>query len=165
VQADFAGGSLTSDAGALLVREADRRLALTAALDKVIPDPRHPFFIVHRQLTLLRQRIYGLALGYEDLNDQQTLRDDPLMQLVTERGLKDDLPLASPPTLCRLENRVVRSTLVAMTKVLVESFIASFPTPPKELVLDFDATDDPIHGNQVGRFFHGYYDQYCFLPL
>ena len=165
VQADFAGGSLTSDAGALLVREADRRLGLTAALDKVIPDPRHPFFIVHRQLTLLRQRIYGLALGYEDLNDQQTLRDDPLMQLVTERGLKDDLPLASPPTLCRLENRVVRSTLVDMTKVLVESFIASFPTPPKELVLDFDATDDPIHGNQVGRFFHGYYDQYCFLPL
>ena len=165
VQADFAGGSLTSDAGALLVREADRRLGLTAALDKVIPDPRHPFFIVHRQLTLLRQRVYGLALGYEDLNDQQTLRDDPLMQLVTERGLKDDLPLASPPTLCRLENRAVRSTLVDMTKVLVETFIASFPTPPKELVLDFDATDDPIHGNQVGRFFHGYYDQYCFLPL
>ena len=148
-----------------MVREADRQLGLTAALDKVIPDPRHPFFIVHRQLTLLRQRIYGLALGYEDLNDQQTLRDDPLMQLVTERGIKDDLPLASPPTLCRLENRAAHSTLVDMAKVLVETFIASFATPPEELVLDFDATDDPIHGDQVGRFFHGYYDQYCFLPL
>ena len=165
VQADFAGGTLTSDAGALLLREADRRLGLTAALDRVIPDPRNPFFIVHQQGTLLRQRIYALALGYEDLNDQQTLRDDPLMQLVTERGIKDDLPLASPSTLCRLENRPERPTLVAMTKVIVEAFIASHDTPPKELVLDFDATDDPIHGNQVGRFFHGYYDQYCFLPL
>ena len=165
VQADFAGGSLTSDAGALLLREADRRLGLTATLDRAIPDPRNPDFIVHRQLTLLRQRIYGLALGSEDLNDQQALREDPLLQLVTERGIKNDLPLASPPTLCRLENRAGRATLVDMTKILVETFIASFATPPKELVLDFDATDDPVHGNQIGRFFHGYYDQYCFLPL
>lgn len=165
VQADFAGGTLTSDAGALLLREVDRHLGLTAALDRALPDPRNPHCIVHRQLTLLRQRIYGLALGYEDLNDQQTLRVDPLLQLVTERGIQDDQPLASPPTLCRLENRARRAPLVEMAKVFVETFIASHDTPPKELVLDCDATDDPIHGNQVGRFFHGYYDAYCFLPL
>ena len=165
VVADFNGGSLTSDAGALLLREADRRLGLTDALDKVIPDPRNPFFIVHQQRTLLRQRIYALAMGYEDVNDQQALREDPLMQLITERGIRGDLPLASPPTICRLENRIPRPALLDMSKVLVETFIGSFSQPPKELVLDFDATNDPIHGEQVGRFFHGYYDEYCFLPL
>jgi hypothetical protein len=165
VEAKFDGGNLTSDAGALLLREADRRLGLTAALDAVIPDPRHPFYIVHEQRTMLRQRIYAIALGNEDLNDHQDLRHDPLMQLATERGIKDDLPLASPSTLCRLENRACRPVLVEMAQVLVERFIASHASPPKELILDFDATDDPIHGNQVGRFFHGYYDQYCFLPL
>jgi hypothetical protein len=165
VEARFDGGSLTSDAGALLLREADRRLGLTAALNQIIPDPRNPFLITHQQLTMLRQRIYAIALGNEDLNDHKGLREDPLMQLVTERGIKPDLPLASAPTLCRLENRVGRTTLVDLAKALVESFIASQTTPPEELILDFDATDDPIHGNQVGRFFHGYYDQYCFLPL
>jgi len=165
VEARFDGGSLTSDAGALLLREADRRLGLTEALDAVIPDPRNQSLIVHRQLTLLRQRIYAIALGNEDLNDHQGLREDPLMQLATERGIKDDHPLASPPTLCRLENRIGRDTLVAMSRVLVENFIASHSAAPTELILDFDATDDAVHGNQVGRFFHGYYDQYCFLPL
>jgi hypothetical protein len=165
VLADFNGGSLTSDAGALLLREADRQLGLTGALDKVIPDPRNPFYIVHQQRTLLRQRIYGLAMGYEDVNDQQALRVDPLMQLVTDRGVREDLPLASPPTICRLENRIHRRTLADMAEALVETFIGSFKEPPQELVLDFDATNDPIHGGQVGRFFHGYYDEYCFLPL
>lgn len=165
VLADFNGGSITSDAGALLLREADRRLGLTGDLDKVIPDPRNPFSIVHQQRTLLRQRIYALAMGYEDVNDQQALRVDPLMQLVTDRGVREDRPLASPPTICRLENRIDRHTLADMAQVLVETFIGSFKEPPKELILDFDATNDPIHGGQVGRFFHGYYDEYCFLPL
>ena len=165
VEARFDGGSITSDAGALLLREADRRLGLTAALNRVVPDPRNQFLITHQQLMMLRQRIYAIALGNEDLNDHQALREDPLMQLATERGIKDDLPLASPPTLCRLENRVSRATLVDMAGVLVENFIASHSRPPEELVLDFDATDDPVHGNQIGRFFHGYYDEYCFLPL
>jgi hypothetical protein len=149
----------------LLLREADRRLGLTAALNAVIPDPRNQNLIVHQQQTMLRQRIYAIALGNEDLNDHQDLRDDPLMQLATERGIKEDLPLASPPTLCRLENRITRPVLAEMAKVLVENFIAAYTTAPQELILDFDATDDPVHGNQVGRFFHGYYDQYCFLPL
>jgi hypothetical protein len=165
IVADFAGGTLTSDAGALLLREADRQLGLTEALDWVIPDPRNPALVTHQQLTMLRQRIFGIAMGYEDGNDHQDLRKDPLMQILTERGVDQDQPLASPPTLCRLENRLDRKTLVAMSRVIVESFIRRHKTPPKELVLDFDATDDAVHGNQVGRFFHGYYDHYCFLPL
>lgn len=165
VLADFAGGTITSDAGALLLREADRRLGLTAKLDAAIPDPRNQSLITHTQLTMLRQRILAIALGYEDGNDHQSLREDPLMQLVTERGIDGERPLASPPTLCRLENRVSRKTLAEVAKVFVETFIASHKAPPAELVLDFDATDDAVHGNQANRFFHGYYDSYCFLPL
>jgi len=165
VIADFTGGAITSDAGALLLREIDRNLGLIEKLDAVIPDPRNPALITHQQITLLRQRIFAIAMGYEDGNDHQHLRDDPLMQLLTERGIDSDQPLASPPTLCRLENRVMRRTLTDIAKVFVEVFIASHKEPPKELILDFDATDDPVHGNQVNRFFHGYYDHYCFLPL
>jgi hypothetical protein len=165
INADFNGGSLTSDAGAVLLREVDRRIGLIEAIDRCIPDPRHPFFIVHDQKTMLAQRIFGIAMGYEDLNDHQSLRNDPLFQIISERGVKDDLPLASPPTLCRLENRVDRAALVAIANVYVDSFITSYKEPPKELILDFDATEDQVHGNQDKRFFHGYYDHYCFLPL
>ena len=165
VQADFHGGRLTSDAGGLLLREADRSLGLIDAINACIPDPRHPFFTVHAQRTLLAQRIFGIALGYEDLNDHQSLREDFLFQLLCERGLDKDLPLASPPTLCRLENRVDRKALGRIAEVFVETFIRAHRTPPKELILDFDPTNDPVHGNQEQRFFHGYYDEYCFLPL
>lgn len=166
IQADFNGGSLTSDAGALLVREVDKHLGLIDAINRCIPDPRNQFFIAHQQRTMLAQRIFGISLGYEDLNDHQSLRDDPLLHIVTERGVsKDDLPLASPPTLCRLENRIDRKTLAEITKVFVEKFIASYTQAPDELILDFDPTDDRVHGNQEKRFFHGYYDHYCFLPL
>jgi len=165
VVADFTGGAIISDAGASLLREVNRKLDLIDQLDAAIHDPRNQALITHQQSTMLRQRIFAIALGYEDGNDHQSLRDDPLMQLVTERGIDPDQPLASPPTLCRLENRVRRRTLADIAKVFVETFIASHKTPPKELILDFDATNDPVHGNQVGRFFHGYYDQYCFLPL
>lgn len=165
VVADFAGGTLTSDAGGLLLREVDRRLGLTQALADVIPDPREPLLTVHEQRTMIAQRLFGIALGYEDLNDHQTLRNDPLLQTLTEKAPDPDAPLASPPTLCRLENRVGRKALAAMAGVLVEQFVASFATPPEELILDFDATDDRVHGHQEGRGFHGYYDHYCFLPL
>jgi len=165
VLADFTGGAITSDAGSLLLREIDRKLGLIDRLNAVIPDPRNQQLITHQQTTMLRQRIFAIAMGYEDGNDHQALRDDPLMQLVSGRGIDPKQPLASPPTLCRLENRVSRQTLVEIAKVLVEVFIASHKQPPKELVLDFDATDDPVHGDQINRFFHGYYDCYCFLPL
>lgn len=165
IQADFNGGSLTSDAGALLLREVDKHLGFIDAINRCVPDPRNPFYTVHQQRTMLAQRIFGIALGYEDLNDHQSLRQDPLFQIISERGIKDDLPLASPPTLCRLENRIDRKALVKIAKIFVETFIASHTTEPDVLVLDFDPTDDPVHGNQEKRFFHGYYDNYCFLPL
>ncbi len=165
VQADFDGGHITSDAGAVLLREVDRRIGLIDAINGCIPDPRNQEMIVHDQRTLLAQRLFGIALGYEDLNDHQTLRDDPLFQTITERGIDDQVPLGSPSTLCRLENRITRQSLAQIAEVFVEQFIASHRRPPQELILDFDATDDPVHGSQVGRFFHGYYDCYCFLPL
>lgn len=165
IVADFDGGTLTSDAGGLLLREADRRLGLTAALAECITDRRDPAKIEHHVATMLRQRIFGIALGYEDLNDHQTLRDDPLFQVLAEQLPDPAAPLASAPTLCRFENRITRASLARLSGVLVEIFIASFSKPPKELILDFDATDDPVHGNQEKRFFHGYYDGYCFLPL
>jgi hypothetical protein len=114
---------------------------------------------------MIAQRIVAIALGYEDLNDHQTLRGDPALQLAAGRVPDEELTLASPPTLCRLENRVERKTLIQIAQVLVDRFIASHPQLPEHLILDFDATDDPVHGHQEGRFFHGYYDNYCYLPL
>jgi hypothetical protein len=169
IVADFDGGDLTSDGGLPLLREVDRRIGLIDALNDAICDPRFQPRVEHDQRTMLAQRILALAAGYEDLNDHQTLRNDTLLQTLTDRhlkcGQKEGDPLSSPPTLCRLENRITRGDLVRMSKALVEAFIASQDTPPEELVLDFDATDDAVHGNQEGRFFHGYYDHYCFLPL
>lgn len=163
--ADFDGGRLTSDAGALLLREVDRRLGLMDAIDACLPDPRDPRFTQHEQREMLAQRIFGLALGYEDVNDHQTLRDDPALQTAAGKLPDGDSPLASPSTLCRLENRVTRQSLVKMSRLFVEIFLQSFESPPEEIVLDFDATDDRIHGQQEGRFYHGYYRHYCFLPL
>ena len=165
IVANFAGGRLTSDAGALLLREVDRRLGLTEVLSNCIADPRNPLMVIHDVRTMLIQRIFGIAMGYEDLNDHQTLRDDPLFSLLAERRPDPDEPLASPSTLCRFENRITRQSLIRMSEVFVEQFIASHKRPPEKLVLDFDATDDRVHGQQEGRFFHGYYDHYCFLPL
>jgi len=169
IVADFAGGDLTSDGGLPLLREVDGKLGLIDALDAAIYDPRFQPLVVHEQRTILAQRIFAIAAGYEDLNDHQTLRNDTLLAALTDRqlkvGQKEGDPLSSPPTLCRLENRITRGDLVRMSKALVEAFIASHSVPPEELVLDFDATDDAVHGNQEGRFFHGYYDHYCFLPL
>src|SRR5512135_1809375 len=165
VVADFQGGRLTTDAGALLLREVEHRLGLFQAIDGCIPDPRQPELITHDQKSLLAQRITAIALGYEDLNDHQTLRTDPALQLAAGLVPHEEMALASPPTLCRLENRIDRPTLIRIAGVLVDQFIASHAQPPEHLVLDFDATDDPVHGRQEGRFFHGYYDHYCFLPL
>jgi len=165
VQADFAGGTLTSDGGGLLLREVDRRLGLVEALADCLTDPRDPAKVIHEQRTMLAQRIFGIALGYEDLNDHNELRRDPLFSVLADKPPKPDEPLASSPTLCRLENRVERKALARMSAVLVEQFIASFDTPPDELVLDFDPTDLPVHGQQERRFFHGFYGHYCFLPL
>ena len=161
IELSFTGGEVSSDGGAMLLRQVDKKLGLIAELDKAIKDPRNPNLITHKQKDLLKQRIFALALGYEDLNDHDTLRRDLVLQTALER----DEELASSPTLCRLEGRFDREAAVEMTKVFVEQFIASFKEAPKELILDFDATDDRVHGKQEGRFFHGYYGNFCFLPL
>jgi hypothetical protein len=166
IAADFSGGTITSDAGALLLREADRQLGLIDALSAAVPDPRNPRLVAHPQRALLAQRVFAIAAGYEGLNDHQRLRDDPLWQTATDHPeVAADATLASPPTLCRLENRVSRAALRDLAEVFVDQFLAAHPEPPAEVVLDFDATDDPVHGRQENRFFHGYYDGYCFLPL
>jgi hypothetical protein len=161
VTTSFTGGDVTSDGGLPLLRQLDRRLGLTKAIAQALPDPRAPALIEHSQQALLRQRIYGLCHGYEDLNDHDPLRLDPAWQTAVEQ-IK---PLASSPTLCRLENRADRAAAWALHGILVDQFIASFRTPPPELILDFDATDDRVHGRQEGAHFHGYYGDYCFLPL
>jgi hypothetical protein len=161
IQADFSGGHITSDGGVLLLRQADRLSGLTKAVGKALKDNREAGRVRHSLVSMLRQRVYGLALGYEDLNDHDALRGDPAVQTAVERD--DDL--ASVPTLCRFENRADRETAIEIHRVLVEQFITSFKKAPKRLILDFDASDDAVHGKQVGRFFHGYYDHYCFLPL
>jgi hypothetical protein len=161
VEANFKGGDITSDGGVLLLRQADRRLGLCAAVATVLDDPRRRASCTHDGQSLLQQRVYALALGYEDLNDHATLRRDLAIQTALDR----DEELASSSTLCRWENRADRDTAWRIHDVMVEQFIASFKRPPKKLVLDFDATDDAVHGKQEGRFFNGYYDHYCFLPL
>lgn len=161
VQASFDGGAITSDGGALLLREVDRTLGLTAAVARALGDTRRRASCTHDLTTLLRQRIFALALGYEDLNDHQQLRHDVALQTAVDAQQL----LGSQSTLCRLENGAGRESAIALHEVLIEQFIASFKHRPKKLVLDFDTTDDAVHGQQVGRSFHGYYDRYCFLPL
>ncbi len=161
IEVNFDGGDITSDAGVLLLRNIDQKVKLTPRIAKILNDPRVKRYCKHSVLSMLRQLVYGIALGYEDLNDHDQLRNDKIIQTAVD----SDKTLASSPTLCRFENWVDRKALVEMTKVLIQNFIESYKTPPKELILDFDGTDDKVHGNQVGGLYHGYYRHKCFLPL
>ena len=161
IEANFKGGVLSSDGGAMLVRQVDRKIGLSAAVVAALSDPRDPNRITHRLRDLVAQRLYGLCCGYEDLNDHDVLRHDPLMQ--TAVGTVEEL--ASSPTLSRLETRATRAEVMALNRVLVEQFVAAQPVVPQELVLDVDASDVPLHGGQEWSQFHGYYDHYCYLPL
>jgi len=161
VEADFSGGDITSNGGVLLLRQADRLIGLTASVARRLTDARQRGKVAHGFAAMLRQRVFALALGYEDVNDHAALRFDLALQTAVDR----DRALASPSTLSRFENAAGRAWAWSVHEAMVENFIASFEAPPEELVLDFDATDDAVHGCQEGRFFHGYYDHYCFLPL
>lgn len=170
VHASFDGGTLTSDGGLLLLRQADQRLRLIERIDQVIPDPRGPRYTTHPQAEMLTSRIFAIAAGYEDGNDQQQLRHDCAFHVAAGRVPaathdQETSPLASPSSHCRLENRVSAETCFRLHEVLVDTFLDSFDTPPDQIVLDFDATDDPTHGNQDQNYFNGFYDGYCFLPL
>ena len=145
----------------MLLKQADRQLGLTGSAARCIPDPRRQASVAHSIEQMFRQRVYAIGCGEEDLNDHDELRHD----IVLQTAVGHDEPLASPSTLCRFENVAQRQAAVEMNAVLIDQFMASHAVPPKEIILDFDATDDAVHGNQDGRFFHGYYDHYCFLPL
>ena len=160
IEADFEGGALTSDAGVLLVRETDKKMGLVRSIARRLGDGRQTGKVKHPVETMLRQRVMGLCAGWEDLSDAGTLKDDPLHQIAAGGD-----SLASAPTLCRFENKQSRKAAWAVTEILVNQFIASKKSPPAYLILDFDGTDTPVHGKQEGRFFHGYYNCYCFLPL
>ena len=161
IEANFAGGALSSDGGLLLLKQTDRRIGLSRAVAAALSDPRDRSRITHEWRDLIAQRLYGLCCGYEDLNDHDTLRNDPLMQ--TAVGTTE--ALGSSPTLSRLETGATRADIVALNRVLVDQFIASHTSCPGELVLDIDASDIPLHGEQEQSEFHRYYDHYCYLPL
>ena len=172
VVAEFSGGTMTSDSGALLLRETDRRMKVLARFSQCFLDRRNPALVQHPVEQMLAQRIYGLALGYEDLNDHEQLRQDPLLKLLAGKpDLKE--PLAGKSTLNRMElgdglpNRYKKITFWrdAIDDLLVEVFLEAHTAAPEQIVLDIDATDLAIHGEQEGRFYHGYYDHYCYLPL
>lgn len=176
VVARFDGGTLTSDGGAVLVREVDRATGLLAQFVACFRDYRAPTRVRHAVASLVRQRVYGLALGYEDLNDHDALRHDPLFALLAEQA-DLQVPLAGKSTLNRLElsgatiaeaerYKKIAVDHAAVDRLLVDLFLQAHATaPPTEIVLDLDATDDPVHGTQEGRFFHGFYGHYCYLPL
>jgi len=186
VQADFNGGHITSDGGVLLLRELDERLGISRRFAACFEDHRDPDLIEHTVEELVRQRVYGLALGYEDLNDHDELRRDPLLAVAAgkvdpegqarKRAQDKGCALAGKSTLNRLEltpeqvnpgNRYQKIVHHAerIEDLFVTLFLEGHPEEPDEIVLDFDATDDPLHGHQEGLFFHGYYDEYCYLPL
>ena len=161
VEVEFSGGDITSNGGSPLLRQVDSRLGLSDAVARVLHDPRRRASCRHRLVTLVRQRLHALVLGYEDLNDHQTLRHDAGLQTAAS----SDAALASPATLCRWEQTATRADAIGLHRVLFGQFVAAQRRRPRRLVLDFDATDVALHGDQEGRFFHGYYDHYCYLPL
>jgi hypothetical protein len=186
VLADFSGGDITSDGGALLLRQVEQITGIIRQFAACFDDHRDPDRIEHTVEELIAQRVYGLALGYEDLNDHDDLRRDPLLATVvgkadpagaTRRRRRDrGKPLAGRSTLNRLEltpvgadegsrYKKVRCRTHDVERLLATLFLQAHPRPPARIVLDLDATDDPIHGHQLGRFFHGYYKTYCYLPL
>jgi hypothetical protein len=172
IVARFDGGTISSDGGAFLLRQTDKRLNLLPRLAQCFLDGRSPARIEHTVLEMVSQRVYGLALGYEDINDHEQLRSDPVFGILAGREDLDE-PLAGKSTLNRMElgtgsgDRYKKITFWkdALDELLVTMFVESHQTAPEEIVLDVDTTDLPLHGKQEGRFFHGYYGNYCYLPL
>jgi Transposase DDE domain group 1 len=176
VVAAFDGGAITSDAGALLLGATERAIGLIDRFAACFVDHRCAELIEHEVATLVGQRVFGIALGYEDLNDHDELRDDPMMAILANKLVarrSDCAPVAGKSTLNRLElsrelprqYHKISHDPAAIERLFVEVFLDAHRKAPKQIILDLDATDDPLHGHQEGRFFHGYYDCYCYLPL
>src|ERR1700693_3835678 len=176
IRAQFDGGATTSDGGGLLLREVEKRIGILRQFAACFTDYRNADLIEHTVKELVAQRVYGLALGYEDLNDHEELRKDPLLAVLVEKSDPSQEALAGKSTLNRWEltqatasakERYKKIVLDhgAVDRLLVEVFLEAHREAPQENILDLDATDDPLHGEQEGRFFHGYYGHYCYLPL
>ncbi len=163
IRVDFAGGQITSDAGLVAVREFDQRIGLSRSIVRCLRDERSPSRVVHSLSSLVIQRLYALVAGYEDQNDAHRLRHDGLFQLIAGRPELGD-PLASQPTLSRFENAISATEVGALNDLLVDSFIAHTPDPPR-LIIELDSTDDPAHGQQQLIGFNGFYDQWMYHPL
>lgn len=161
VTASFTGGNITSDGGLVLLREIDKQLGLTNKISNLIADNRNVSYVKHTALQIIRQRVFAIAAGYEDLNDHDELRKDAGLQTIVSK----ESTLASSSTLCRFENSIHRADCVALSGLLVEEFISSHKSPPTELVLDFDPTDFTLYGDQEHNHYHGYYRDFCYLPL
>jgi hypothetical protein len=173
----FAGGYVISDGGALLLRQVESRTNILGRFAACFTDQRDPLRVEHSVEQLVKQRVYGLALGYEDLNDHERLRRDPLLALLSGKSEPAQEPLAGKSTLNRLELTFPRAEAdqhrykkilfdpESADRLLIDLFVEAQACPPAEIILDLDATDDPLHGKQEGRFFHGYYGHYCYLPL
>jgi hypothetical protein len=164
IEIEVASSPLSSDAGLLIIRQFDDQIGLTERFAAALDDRRDPTLARQPTLSMVRQRIYGILADYEDQNDHDTLRSDPVFKLIADR-LPDDPHLASQPTLSRFENAVSIADLWRLRDALVDSFLASFRHPPRHITLDLDAFDDPAHGQQQLTFFHGYYEQYQYLPI
>ena len=165
VVADFAGGRITSDAGGLLLRELDQRYRIAENAARCLHDPRDGHKVKHDLLTLVRQRLFAIAQGYEDNNDAATLAKDPAFKIMAGKAPESDGDLASQPTLSRFENRVTAKDLRRLSDRLLELYLKTHPGPRKVIVLDMDGTDDPTHGQQQLSFFHGYYEEHMYHPL
>jgi Transposase DDE domain group 1 len=165
VELAFDGGRLSSDAGVVLLKDVDDQLGLTRALAAVLSDSRDVRRIHFTPEDLLKQRVFQIAAGYEDANDANPLRDDPIFKLMLDRLPETGAPLASQPTISRFENRISRTELYRMALVLLEQFVASYASPPSVIVLDVDDTEDPVHGAQEQARYDSYYGGYCFMPL
>ncbi len=165
VVADFAGGRITSDAGGLVLRELDQRYRLAENAARCLHDPRDGHKVKHDLLTLVRQRLFAIAQGYEDNNDAATLAKDPAFKIMAGKAPESDGDLASQPTLSRFENRVTAKDLRRLSDRLLDLYLKTHPGPRKVIILDMDATDDPTHGKQQLSFFHGYYEEHMYHPL
>jgi Transposase DDE domain group 1 len=161
----FDGGRVSSDAGVVLLKDIDDQLGLTRHLAAMLSDPRDARRVNFTLHDLLKQRVFPMAAGYEDANDSNTLRDDPIFKLMLERLPDTGAPLASQPTISRFENRVSRPDLYRMALVLLDQFVASYARPPQVIVLDVDDTEDAVHGQQEHARYDGYYGGYGFMPL
>jgi hypothetical protein len=165
VIADFEGGRITSDAGGLLLRELDQRYRIAEHAARCLHDPRDSHKVKHDLLTLVRQRLFAIALGYEDNNDATWLARDPAIKIMAGRAPEGGEDLASQPTLSRFENRATAKDLCRLSDWLLDLYLKTHPGPRKTIILDMDATDDPTHGKQQLSFFHGYYEEHMYHPL